>query len=72
MGASGAEECGENPVGGKLMKNVRTKFDSKQLSEGTDLVQVYFADGREVGKDCVAPMALDAFFEQVPSPHGLG
>ena len=51
MGANGAGECGENPIGGKLMKNVRTKFDSKQLSEGTDLVQVYFADGWEGGKE---------------------
>jgi hypothetical protein len=33
MGANGAGECGENPISGKLMKNVRTKFDSKQLSE---------------------------------------
>ena len=31
VGASGAGECGENPISGKLMKNVRTKFDSKPV-----------------------------------------
>ena len=30
-GASGAGECGENPISRKLMKNVRTKFDSKPV-----------------------------------------
>ena len=65
-------------LGAKFIGNVRTKKDLKQFERrdgfGTAELrgQKSQAKLKIWRKDGVAPTALGAFFEQVPSPHGLG